>query len=351
MDKKRDYYEVLGISRNADDNEIKKAYRKLAKKYHPDTNAGNPKAEEKFKEITEAYNVLSDDKKRKLYDQFGHAAFDGGASGNGPGAAGAYSYGGPDGNYREYHFQGDPGDMDDILKNIFGDMFQDSSSGFSGNGFGGGFGGFSSHDFGSRGFRGSYGDGFRGQRSQKGADMTASVNISFEEAAFGCKKVLSLQEPSTGRTHSLEVRIPAGIETGKSIRLKGKGMPGSNGGEAGDLLLKVIVDKKPGYERRGLDIYTTVKIPFSTAVLGGEAVVPTIYGNVVCKIQEGTQSGTKIRLKGKGIVSMKDSSVKGDQYARIEIQVPQHVSRAAKEKLKEFDRACGRQSSGSGSAA
>ena len=355
MEKKRDYYEVLGISRNADANEIKKAYRKLAKKYHPDTNAGNPKAEEKFKEITEAYNVLSDDKKRKLYDQFGHAAFDGGASGNGPGASGAYSYGGPDGNYREYHFQGDPKDMDDILKNIFGDMFQGGSSGFSGNGYGGGFGGFSSHDFGgdfgSRGFRGSYGGGFSGQRSQKGADMTASVNISFEEAAFGCKKVLSLQEPSTGRTHSLEVRIPAGIETGKSIRLRGKGMPGSNGGEAGDLLLKVTVEEKPGYERKGLDIYTTVKIPFSTAVLGGEAVVPTIYGNVVCKIQEGTQSGTKIRLKGKGIVSMKNPSIKGDQYARIEIQVPQHVSRTAKEKLKEFERACGRKNSGSGSAA
>lgn len=181
--------------------------------------------------------------------------------------------------------------------------------------------------------------------------MTASVNISFEEAAFGCKKILSLQEPSTGRTHSLEVRIPAGIETGKSIRLRGKGMPGSNGGEAGDLLLKVTVEEKPGYERKGLDIYTTVKIPFSTAVLGGEAVVPTIYGNVVCKIQEGTQSGTKIRLKGKGIVSMKNPSIKGDQYARIEIQVPQHVSRTAKEKLKEFERACGRKNSGSGSAA
>ena len=172
MVNKRDYYEVLGISRSADANEIKKAYRKLAKKYHPDTNAGNPKAEEKFKEITEAYNVLSDDKKRKLYDQFGHAAFDGGASGNGPGASGAYSYGGPDGYYREYHFQGDPKDMDDILKNIFGDMFQGGSSGFSGNGYGGGFGGFSSHDFGgdfgSRGFRGSYGGGFRSEERRGG---------------------------------------------------------------------------------------------------------------------------------------------------------------------------------------
>ena len=114
MEKKRDYYEVLGVDRNADVNAIKKAYRKLAKKYHPDTNAGNPKAEEMFKEVTEAYNVLSDDKKRKLYDQFGRGAFDGGASQGGPGASGSYSYGGPGGGYREYHFQGDPGDMDDI---------------------------------------------------------------------------------------------------------------------------------------------------------------------------------------------------------------------------------------------
>ena len=360
MDKKRDYYEVLGVDRNADANAIKKAYRKLAKKYHPDTNAGNPQAEEKFKEVTEAYNVLSDEKKRKLYDQFGHGAFDGGASEGGPGGSGtySYSYGGPGSGYREYHFQGDPGDMDDIFKNIFEDMFhgQSGSSGFSGSGFGGsrgfggGFGGDFGGDFGgSR--RGSYGRGFGGYGSQKGADMTASVIISLEEAAFGCRKVLNLKNPDTGSVQSLEVRIPAGIETGKSIRLRGKGMPGANGGQAGDLLLQVTVEDKPGYERKGMDLYTTVKIPFTTAVLGGEAVVPTLYGNVVCKIQEGTQSGTKIRLRGKGIVSMKDPSIKGDQYARIEIQVPQHVSREAKEKLKEFDRACGRRSSGRGSAA
>ena len=241
--------------------------------------------------------------------------------------------------------------MDDIFKNIFGDMFHgQSSSGFSGSGFGkGDFGGFGGQDFG--GDFGGFGRSYGGRRSQKGADMTASVIISFEEAAFGCKKVLSLKDSTTGAVQSLEVHIPAGIETGKSIRLRGKGMPGANGGAAGDLLLQVTVEGKPGYERKGLDIYTTVKIPFSTAVLGGEAVVPTIYGNVVCKIREGTQSGTKIRLKGKGIVSMKDPSVKGDQYAQIEIQVPQHVSREAKEKLKEFDRACGRRSSGRGSAA
>ena len=212
MDKKRDYYEVLGVDRNADANAIKKAYRKLAKKYHPDTNAGNPQAEEKFKEVTEAYNVLSDEKKRKLYDQFGHAAFDGGASQGGPGGSGAYSYGygGPGSGYREYHFQGDPGDMDNIFKDIFGDMFhgQRGGSGFSGSGFAaaaaleGGFGGSGfGGDFGG-GRRGSYGRGFGGYGSQKGADMTASVIISLEEAAFGCKKVLSLKDPATGTVQS-----------------------------------------------------------------------------------------------------------------------------------------------------
>lgn len=355
MDKKRDYYEVLGVARNADVNAIKKAYRKLAKKYHPDTNSGNPGAEEKFKEITEAYNVLSDEKKRKLYDQFGHAAFDGGASEGGPGGSGtySYSYGGPGGGYREYHFQGDPGDMDDILKNIFGDMFHGESdgNGFGGGSFGGGFGGGNFRSGFGRSRGDSYRDSFGGGFSRKGADMTASVIISLEEAAFGCKKVLSLKDPATGSVQSLEVRIPAGIETGKSIRLRGKGMSGVNGGQAGDLLLQVTVEGKPGYERKGMDLYTTVKIPFTTAVLGGEAVVPTLYGKVACRIKEGTQSGTRIRLKGKGIVSMKDPSVKGDQYVQIEIEVPRNVSREAKEKLKEFDRACGRRSSGRGSAA
>lgn len=334
MNKKRDYYEVLEVSRNADANAIKKAYRKLAKKYHPDTNKGTPGAEEKFKEITEAYNILSDDKKRKLYDQFGQATFDGSGSYNGSGTE-SYSYGEPGGGYQEYHFQGNPEDMEDIFKDFFGGMFHGQGRGFS-NG-----------DYGNRGFE----DSFRGSFQQKGEDMTASVRISFEEAAFGCTKVLSLKNPSSGEAQSLEVRIPAGIDTGKSIRLRGKGMPGIHGGEPGDLLLQITVEEKQGFERKSLDVYTTLRIPFTTAVLGGEAVAPTIYGNVVCRIQEGTQSGTKLRLKGKGIVSMNNPSVKGDQYVRIEIQVPRYVSREAKEKLKEFELACKGKGPGKGSAA
>ena len=285
---KRDYYDVLGIDRNADEKTIKKAYRKLAKKYHPDTNAGNPDATDKFKEVNEAYDILSDPKKKKMYDQFGHAAFEAGAD---PGAdAGA--------------------------------------SGFGGSGFhsGSGFGGFHQQDF-----------------PQKGSDVKASINVTFDEAAFGADKRISLSSPdgSSGAPQTLQVHIPAGIDTGKSIRLKGKGMPGTGGGEPGDLLLKVTVGTRPGYERKGSDVYTTISIPYTTAVFGGEATVPTLYGNVICKIREGMQSGSKIRLRGKGIVSMKNPSIRGDQYVTIQIQVPQNLNYTAKEKLHEYARACG----------
>ena len=251
METKRDYYEVLGVSREAEEGAIKKAYRKLAKKYHPDTNAGNAQAEQKFKEITEAYTVLSDPKKRKLYDQFGHAAFDG----SGPQEGAYYRNAGNTGNggYREYHFEG--GDMDDIFGDIFGDMFHGKSSG-----------GFGKRRFGGREFSG------------RGSDVEADVAVSFDEAVFGGDKVIHLRGQD-GNVQSLQVHIPAGIETGKTIRLRGKGNPGINGGGSGDLLLRVTVGEKPGYERKGRDIYTTVQIPYTTAVFGGEARVKTILTN------------------------------------------------------------------------
>ena len=338
MSVKRDYYDVLGVSRNADESQIKKAYRKLAKKYHPDTNAGNAEAEQKFKEVTEAYDVLGDKEKRKMYDQFGHAAFDQAAgAGAGYGNAGAgfggpgggfwrtYSSGGPGGGYQEYHFEG--GNMDDIFGDIFGDIFN--------HGSGTGGGGRSSRSSGFGGFRG-------GSFPQKGSDVHADVTVGFDEAAFGCDKVVRLQDLTgrSGGVQSLQVHIPAGIDTGKSIRLKGKGMPGANGGEAGDLFLKVTVVPKPGYERKGCDVYTTVSIPYTTAVFGGEAVVGTLYGNVVCKIREGTQSGTKIRLRGKGIVSVNNPSVRGDQYVTVQISIPRQLSPEAKQKLREYEAVC-----------
>ncbi len=360
---KRDYYEVLGVSRNADAAAIKKAYRKLAKKYHPDSNEGNATAAERFKEVNEAYDVLSDDKKRKLYDQFGHAAFEegagnyGGSQGNPFGSGYGGSQGNPfgsgfhgsysDGNgYHEYHFENGE-DMDDILKNFFGGGFKKgkSSGGFGGNGFGtGGFGsgGSSFGGFGSgfgTGGSGFCSQGFGGSYSSKGEDLHADVTVSFDEAAFGGKKVIRLQS-SNGSVQNYEVNIPAGIESGKSIRLKGKGHPGIGGGEAGDLLLKVNVQDKPGYRREGRDVYTTVNIPFTTAVFGGEAKVHTIYGDVVCNIKPGTQSGTKIRLRGKGIVAMNNPSVHGDEYATVQIEVPTNLTPDAKRKLKEFEQEC-----------
>lgn len=328
---KRDYYEVLGVSRSADASEIKKAYRKLAKKYHPDSNVGNASAAEHFKEVNEAYDILGDEKKRKLYDQFGHAAFEEGASAGGYGQAGSRQGAGP-GAYREYHFEGSD-DMEELLKKMFGgkahfsqDDFERGNfrSGFSGSGFAGfagnGFGDFS---------------GFGKEEEESDLDLHADVEVSFEEAAFGVKKRIRLQG-SDGRKQVLEVWIPAGIDTGKTVRLKGKGNTGRSG-RTGDLLLKVTVKEKSGFRREGMDVYTTAAIPFTTAVFGGEVRIPTIHGDVLCKIRPGTQSGSKIRLRGKGIVSMKNPKVCGDEYATVEIQVPTNLTPQASRKLKEFE--------------
>lgn len=305
MKQKRDYYDVLGIDKQAENSEIKKAYRKLAKKYHPDSNAGNAEAEQRFKEVTEAYNVLSDPEKKKLYDQFGHAAFDGSMPGGGTYENSGFGNGNFGGRTYQSGFQ----------------------SGFGGSGFG------NVDDI----FDDLFGGGFRGRKfSQRGQDLRADVNVTFDEAVFGCEKVISLQNPQNGTVQRLKVHIPAGIDSGKTVRLRGKGMPGSGTGDAGDLLLNVTVGEKPGFERKGTDIYTVCSIPFTTAVFGGEVRVQTLYGDVLCKIQEGTQSGSRIRLRGKGVVSMKDASVYGDQYVRIQIQVPRQLSPEAQQKLREY---------------
>lgn len=338
MSTKRDYYEVLGLSRNADDAAIKKAFRKLAKKYHPDTNGDDPKAAEKFKEVNEAYEVLSDKEKRKQYDQFGFAAFDqsGAAYGGGTGQSwkggtgGGFwrSGSGPNGSqYREYHYSGgDAADFDDILKNMFGGGQKSGGrySSFFGGDYGNGF----------RGFGG--GDGFQ---SGKGQDITAEITVDFEDALYGADKNISLQDES-GRRQSYQVHIPAGIESGKKIRLQGKGHAGTNG-QAGDLYLEVTVKESPVYERKGRDLYFTARIPYTSAVFGGEEVIKTPYGNVKCRIREGTVPGSKIRLKGKGMPSMKNPQQHGDAYVTIEISQPGYMSPAAKQKLREFQQAMG----------
>lgn len=349
MASKRDYYETLGVDKKADKAAIKKAYRKLAKKYHPDTNAGDAHAEEMFKDVTEAYNVLSDEKKRKLYDEFGFAGLQegfseeaarqaaqggfggfGGFGGNGS-FSGSYSSNGGPFTHQEFHFENGSGDMDDIFS-MFGDMFSHGGSSgsrgsYSTNGFSGNGSGWSDFTGGSERGRST---------SRKGSDVMADISISFDEAVFGCEKSISLQDPSTGKVSNLSIHIPAGIESGKTVRLKGQGNPGRNGGAAGDVLLKVNVAPSREFERKGQNVYSTVRIPFTTAALGGKARVHTLYGDVECNIKAGTQGGSKIRLKGKGISSMKNPSAKGDQYVTVEIQVPRQLSPKAKEALEAY---------------
>lgn len=361
---KRDYYEVLGVSKDADDAAIKKAYRALAKKYHPDMNPGDAEAEKKFKEASEAYAVLSDAEKRRQYDQFGHAAFEGGAGGAG-------GFGG---------FDFNDADFGDIFGDIFGDLF------------GGG---------GRRGGRANNGP-------MKGANIRKSIRITFEEAVFGCKKELEviLKDPcttcggtgakpgtspetcpkcggkgqvvytsqsffgtvqnvqtcpncggsgkvikekctscsGTGYTSSkkkIEVTIPAGIDNGQSVRIREKGEPGTNGGPRGDLLVEVNVSRHPIFQRQDMHIFSTVPISFAQAALGGDVKIQTVDGAVIYNVKPGTKTDTKVRLKGKGVPSLRNSAVRGDHYVTLVIQTPEKLSAEAKEALRRFDELSG----------
>lgn len=361
---KRDYYEVLGVDKNADDATLKKAYRALAKKYHPDMNPGDKEAEKKFKEASEAYAVLSDAEKRRKYDQFGHAAFDGGAGG------GAGGFGG-------FDFSG--ADFSDIFGDIFGDLF------------GGG------------GRRGGAGNG-----PMKGANIRKSVRITFEEAVFGCEKELevTLKDPCTkcngtgakpgtspetcpkcgGRGQvvytsqsffgtvqnvqtcpdchgtgkiirekcpdcsgtgyissrkKIKVTIPAGIDNGQSVRIREKGEPGMNGGPRGDLLVEVVVSRHPIFQRQDMHIFSVAPISFAQAALGGDVRIKTVDGDVIYTVKPGTKTDTKVRLKGKGVPSVRNSQVRGDHYVTLVIQTPEHLSAEAKEALRHFDELTG----------
>lgn len=364
---KRDYYEVLGVGRDADDDALKKAYRVLAKKYHPDANPDNPEAAEKFKEASEAYAVLSDPEKRRQYDQFGHAAFE---SGGGTGG-----------------FDFNSADMGDIFGDIFGDLF--------GGGFGG-FGGFG----GSSGRTRSWG----ANSPSKGANLRAGIRIVFEEAVFGCNKDIEVNQkdecthchgtgaregttPQTctkcggsgqvvytqqsvfgmvrnvqtcpdcggkgkiikercphcygsGYTQSrkkIQVSIPAGIDNGQSIRIRGKGDPGQNGGERGDLLVEVTVTNHPTFKRQDTDIYSTVPISFVQAALGDTIRINTVDGQVEYEVKAGTQTDTRIRLKGKGVPSLRNSNMRGDHYVTLVVRVPEHLNSEQKAALRAFD--------------
>lgn len=360
-EQKRDYYEVLGVDKSADDAAIKKAYRQLAKKYHPDMNPGDAEAEKKFKEASEAYAVLSDPEKKRQYDQFGHAAFDGGMGGG----AGGFDFSGMD--------------MGDIFGDIFGDLF------------GGG------------GRRRSANNG-----PMKGANLRAAVRITFEEAAFGCEKEIEITlkdecttchttgaKPGTSpetctkcggkgkvvytqqsflgmvqnvqtcpecqgtgkiikekcpdcrgtgyiaKRKKIKVSIPAGIDNGQSVRIREKGEPGTNGGPRGDLLVEVNVSRHPIFQRQDMNIYSTAPISFAQAALGGEVRISTIDGDILYDVKPGTQTDTRIRLKGKGIPSLRNASVRGDHYVTLVVQVPTSLNEEAKEALRKFDDASG----------
>lgn len=355
---KRDYYEVLGVDRNADDAALKKAYRVLAKKYHPDMNPGDAEAEKKFKEASEAYAVLSDPEKRRQYDQFGHAAFEGGGAG-GAGGFGGFS----------------SADFGDIFGDIFGDFFGGGRrSGRANNG------------------------------PMKGANVRKGVRITFEEAIFGCEKELDviLKEPcktcngtgakpgtspetcskcggkgqvvytqqsffgtvqnvqtcpdchgsgkiikekcsdcggtgyvSTKKT--IKVSIPAGIDNGQSVRIRDKGEPGVNGGPRGDLLVEVTVSRHPIFQRQDVHIFSTAPITFAQAALGGDVRIKTVDGEVIYTVKPGTKTDTKVRLKGKGVPSLRNPQLRGDHYVTLVIQTPEKLSAEAKEALRKFD--------------
>ena len=355
MADKRDYYEVLGVSKTASDDEIKKAFRTLAKKYHPDMHPGDKECEEKFKEAQEAYAVLSDAEKRKQYDQFGHAAFDGTGGG-----AGGFDFSGMD--------------MGDIFGDIFGDFFGGGS-------------------------RRRTNDG-----PMKGSNLRTSVRITFEEAIFGCEKEIEMvlkdechschgtgAKPGTtpetcpkcggkgkvvftqqsffgtvqnvqtcpdcggsgkiikdkcpdcrgtgyiASKKKIQVSIPAGIDNGQSVRIREKGEPGITGGPRGDLLVEVVVSRHPTLQRQDMNIYSTAQISFAQAALGGEIRIHTVDGDVLYEVKPGTQTNTRIRLKGKGVPSLRNKSVRGDHYVDLVVQTPTGLSADAKEALRQFD--------------
>ena len=353
---KRDYYEVLGVPKDADDATLKKAYRTLAKKYHPDANPGDQAAADKFKEASEAYSVLSDPEKRRQYDQFGHAAFEGGGAGG---------FGG---------FDFNSADFGDIFGDIFGDFFGGGRRRGANNG------------------------------PMKGANIRTSVRITFEEAVFGVSKEIELTlkdecatchgtgaKPGTSpetctkcggkgqvvftqqsffgtvrnvqscpecngtgkvikekcadchgtgyiaNRKKIQVSIPAGIDNGQSVRIRDKGEPGTNGGPRGDLLVEVIVARHPIFQRQDYNIFSTVPISFAVAALGGDVVVDTVDGKVIYEVKPGTQTDTKVRLKGKGVPSLRNKEVRGDHYVTLVVQTPEKLSGEAKELLKQFD--------------
>ncbi len=320
---KKEYYEVLGVKKNASEEEIKKAYRKLAMKWHPDRNPGNKQAEEKFKEISEAYAVLSDKEKRRQYDQFGPSGF-----------GQRYS--------QEDIFRGF--DISDLFKDMgfSGDVF---SRIFGGRGARqarsrpGGYQDFSGpYQYGNQGFDISDlfsggGPHTYGAATPRGEDIEAELNLSFMEAARGGKK--KVRYSRGGRMEEITVTIPAGIEGEKKLRLAGKGMEGYGGAQAGDLYLKVNVAEDPTFRREGNDLLVEKEIKLSDALLGTTIEVPTLDGNKLVKVPPGTQSHSRIRLKGYGLPLLKGGG-NGDEYVRVLVRLPKSLTERQKKLFEEL---------------
>jgi DnaJ-class molecular chaperone len=310
-----DYYKVLGVSRGATADEIQKSYRKLAKKYHPDLNPEDKAAQKKFKEVQQAYDVLSDEKKRKLYDQFG-PEFENVAKGGGP----QWSSQVPPG-YQDFDFaqafgggrggggEGVPPDLEELLRQFTG----------------GGGGGF---EFGGQPTR------RRGRRAaQPGADVQHEVEIPFRTAVMGGE--VSLRVVRNDKSETLTVKIPAGIDDGKTIRLRGQGEPSPNGGPAGDLLVTVRSAGHPVFRRDGLDLIAKVPVTLAEAALGAKVDVPTPQGEIALKVPPGTSSGTRLRAKGQGI--RKSDGTVGDLYAEILIEIPKELDAQSAELIRQLD--------------
>jgi curved DNA-binding protein len=306
----KDYYKILGVGKKASDVEIKKAYRKLARKYHPDVNPGDPDAEEHFKEINEAHEVLSDPEKRKKYDQLG-------ASWRQYQRTGADTSGF---DWGQWYAQPGGGRVHVEYADL-GDLF----------GGGGGFSDFFSAIFGSMGRGGGASWGVGGQpRTGPGQDYEQEVEVTLEEAFSGTNRVLQ----KDGRR--LEVKIPAGVATGSKVRMRGEGGQGVGGGTKGDLYLRVRVLPHRSLERKGNDLHCEVPVDLYTAVLGGEVRVPTLKGGAMLRIPPETQSGKTFRLKGQGMPLLKDPQQRGDLYAKVMVKVPENLSERERELFTEL---------------
>jgi len=324
MATKRDYYEVLGISKTASGDDIKKSYRKLARKFHPDTNKNDPGAEAKFKEVQEAYDVLSDSKKRQSYDQFGHAGVNSAHAADAAAAAAAAGHGA--GGFR-YHTQTPGGATVDFGEVDLNDLFESFLGGKGGRGGGGGGGARQGRNS-PFGFRGNAGGGAP-VSEETGDDITYPVNITFEQAMRGTSVEVRLNTPDRSIDETITVKVPPGVSEGSKVRVRGKGQPGPGG--RGDLLIVTHVEAHAYFRREGDDIILDLPLSASEAAGGTTVSVPTLDGRVELRVPSGINSGKRLRIREKGVP--KRDGTRGDQYCRIMIQLPTDLNDEEKQQL------------------